>query len=120
MILSGARLSRFFPAAVVCTLAGALLTMSAPSMAASGNVTLDWTPPTLNSDGSVFTDLAGYYLQFGRTPYQLTQAIKLTNPGLTSYVVENLAAGTWYFTISSITSNGIQSFESAVVSTTIR
>jgi hypothetical protein len=84
-----------------------------------GNVTLDWTPPTENTDDSVLTNLAGYKVHYGTSPGNLTQVDKLTNPGLTSFVVENLPAGTWYFAISSYSTNGTESSNSGVVSTAV-
>jgi hypothetical protein len=85
----------------------------------AGNAALDWTPPTENTDGSVLKDLAGYNVHYGRSPDQLTQVDKLVNPGLTSYVVENLSTGKWYFAISSYATNGTESSNSGVISTTI-
>jgi hypothetical protein len=85
----------------------------------AGNAALDWTAPTENTDGSVLTDLAGYNVHYGTSPDNLTQVDKLTNPGLTSYVVENLSTGKWYFAISSYATNGTESSNSGVVSTTI-
>jgi len=85
----------------------------------AGNAALDWTPPTENSDGSVLTNLAGYNVRYGTNPDQLTQVVKLANPGLTSYVVDNLSTGTWYFAITSYAANGTESSNSGVVSTTI-
>jgi hypothetical protein len=85
----------------------------------AGNATLDWTPPTENSDGSVLTNLAGYNVHYGTSPDKLTQVEKLTNPGLTSYVMDNLSAGTWYFAVSSYSANGTESSNSGVVSTAI-
>jgi hypothetical protein len=85
----------------------------------AGNATLDWTPPTENNDGSVLTNLAGYNVHYGTSPDSLTQVVKLANPGLTSYVVDNLATGKWYFAISSYAADGTESFNSGVVSTTI-
>ena len=85
----------------------------------AGNAALDWTAPTENTDGSVLSNLAGYEVHYGTNPQQLTQVEKITNPGLTSYVVDNLSAGTWYFSVSSYSTNGTESSSSAVVSTTI-
>jgi hypothetical protein len=85
----------------------------------AGNAALDWMPPTENTDGSVLTNLAGYNVHYGTSPDKLTHVDKLTNPGLTSYVVDNLSAGTWYFTISSYSANGTESSNSGVVSTAI-
>jgi hypothetical protein len=93
-------------------------TISVNQMSA-GNATLDWIPPTENTDGSVLANLAGYNVRYGTSSDQLTQVIKLANPGLTSYVVDNLTTGTWYFAITSYAANGVESSKSGVVSTTI-
>jgi hypothetical protein len=85
----------------------------------AGNATLDWTPPTENSDGSVLTNLAGYNIHYGTSPDNLTQVVRLANPGLASYVVDNLSAGKWYFAVTSYVANGAESSNSGVVSTTI-
>jgi hypothetical protein len=101
--------------------AGAVLptfTIAVNQMSA-GNAALDWTAPTENADGSVLTNLAGYKVHYGTSPDQLTQVEKLSNPGLTSYVVDNLSAGTWYFSVSSYSANGTESSSSGVVSTAI-
>jgi hypothetical protein len=85
----------------------------------AGNATLDWTAPTENTDGSVLTNLAGYKVHYGNNRDHLTQTIKVTNPGLTAYVVEDLSPGTWYFTVTSYASDGTESVDSAVISTKI-
>jgi hypothetical protein len=85
----------------------------------AGNAALDWTPPTENTDGSVLTNLAGYEVHYGTSPDKLTQIVKLANPGLTSYVVDNLTTGTWYFAVTSYAASGTESSNSGVVSTTI-
>jgi hypothetical protein len=85
----------------------------------TGNVTLDWTAPTENTDGTVLTNLAGFRVHYGAAPNQLTQTVMVTNPGLTSYVVDNLAPGTWYFAVSSYTAAGTESVVSGVVSTNV-
>ena len=36
-----------------------------PPPAGSGSATLDWTPVTQNTDGTVLTDLAGYKVYYG-------------------------------------------------------
>jgi hypothetical protein len=76
-------------------------------------------PPTENSDGSVLTNLAGYTVYYGTEPGNLTQSVKVTNPGLATYTMTNLPSGTWYFTVTSYSSTGIESARSGVVSATI-
>jgi len=85
----------------------------------SGVATLDWLPPTQNSDGSVLTNLAGYTVYYGTSPSNLSQSVKVTNPGLTAYSVTNLTSGTWYFAVTSYSADGIESARTSTVSTTI-
>jgi hypothetical protein len=85
----------------------------------NGVATLDWLPPTENSDGSALTNLAGYTVYYGTSPESLTQSIKVTNPGLTAYSVTDLPSGTWYFAVTSYSSTGVESTRTGTVSTTI-
>jgi hypothetical protein len=83
---------------------------------ASGVVTLSWTPPTQNEDGSALQDLAGYRIYAGTDPDSLSRVIVLGNPGLTRYVVENLTPATWHFAMTSFNRDGQESRRSATVS----
>jgi hypothetical protein len=83
---------------------------------ALGSVTLSWMPPTQNADGSALTDLAGYRIYYGRSASVQDQMISLSNPGLTRYVIENLSPATWYFSMSSLNSSGVESNRSATAS----
>jgi hypothetical protein len=85
----------------------------------NGNVSLSWVAPSENTDGTPLTDLSGYVIHYGSAPMSFTNSITITNPGLTRYVVENLPAGTYYFSVTAITSSGSQSGYSAEASTTI-
>lgn len=87
---------------------------------ASGSATLSWTPPTQNTDGSPLTNLAGYRVYWGNAVGNYTSSAALDNPGLTSYVVENLAPGTYYFVVSARSSAGAESVMSNAASKTIR
>jgi hypothetical protein len=84
----------------------------------NGTATLDWTPPTENTDGTALTNLAGYHLHYGMTADSLTQSVQLANAGLTRYALGNLSSGTWYFRISAYTTTGVESAVSPVVSDT--
>jgi Putative Ig domain len=85
----------------------------------SGSATLAWVPPTTNTNGTPLTDLAGYVISYGTSPNALTETIKVTSATATGYTVQNLAAGTWYFTVAAYTSEGTQSAPSDTASTTI-
>ncbi len=74
-----------------------------------GSVTLDWTPPTENEDGSDLSDLDGYKIYWGTTPGSYPNSVTLENEGLTSYVVDNLAPGTYEFVATSFNTARVES-----------
>ncbi len=85
----------------------------------NGTALLSWTPPTENTDGSALTDLAGYRIYFGTASNSYTETVSIDNPGLTSYQIDNLTAGDWYFAITAVNSSDIESSHSDEVSKTI-
>jgi hypothetical protein len=70
---------------------------------------LSWTAPTLNTDGTPLSNLAGYKIRYGRGPAELTETLLIPTPGVTSAQVENLASGTWYFGVISYSTDGVES-----------
>jgi hypothetical protein len=86
---------------------------------ANGSATVSWTPPTQNTNGSTLTNLAGYHIEYGTSASALTQSVQVANPGLTSYLVSNLAPGTYYFAVAAYNSGGEQSSLSNVGSKTV-
>jgi hypothetical protein len=95
------------------------VTGAPPVTTVNGVATLDWQPPTQNSDGSALTNLAGYTVYYGTSPDSLSKSVKVTNPGLTAYSVTGLSAGTWYFAVTSYSADGVESTRTATVSTKI-
>lgn len=87
--------------------------------ASSGSVTLNWVPPTENVDGTPLTNLAGYHIHYGAVSGQYTQTILISNPGIATYVVQDLAPGKYYFSVAAINSQGTESPLSSEVSTTV-
>jgi hypothetical protein len=85
-----------------------------------GTATVKWTAPTKNTDGSAITNLAGYVVSYGMSTNALSQTVSITNPATTSYTVQNLGQGTWYFAVTATASDGTQSALSTVVSKTIQ
>jgi len=76
---------------------------------ALGSVTLTWTPPTQNTDGSPLTDLAGYRIYWGNGGGVYPQSVTINNPGVSSYVVENLPPGDYEFVATALNSAGVES-----------
>jgi len=83
------------------------------------SVTLSWSAPTQNEDGSPLTDLAGYRVHYGTSASSLGKQVEVRDPATTRAVVQNLARGTWYFAISAYTQTGTESSRSNVVSKVI-
>jgi hypothetical protein len=104
---------------VTTSLAAFSISVSA-SGSGSGSATLSWTAPTRNTDGSTLSNLAGYRIAYGTSSSSLSRTIQVTNPGLTTYVVQNLSPGTYYFAVRSYSSTGVESSNSSVASKTIR
>ena len=75
----------------------------------TGSVTLSWEAPTTRADGSPLANLAGYNIYYGRMSGVYDYEINIDNPGVTTYVVEGLTPGTWYFVLTSYDSDGIES-----------
>lgn len=90
-----------------------------PASNTSGTVTLSWEAPTENSDGSALVDLKGYKVHYGAASKRYSDTIKVSNAGLTTYVVQNLPAGTYYFAVSAYDSAGRESRLSGEVSTQV-
>jgi hypothetical protein len=84
----------------------------------TGSVSLKWTPPTEREDGSAIGTISSYRIYYSRNTAQLDQNVTVS-AGVTSYQIDNLEQGTWYFAITVTTSDGLESAKSATVSKTI-
>jgi len=86
---------------------------------ATGSVTLAWQEAMLRTDGTPLTNLAGYRIYFGTASGAYANRITIANPGLSTYVVDNLPSGTYYFVMTEYDAAGNESAYSAQVSRTI-
>lgn len=84
-----------------------------------GTATLSWEAPTTTTTGASLTNLAGYRIYYGISEDDLSQTIQLAGVGLQTYVIDNLGQGTWYFAVRAVTSAGVESGLSNIVSKTI-
>ncbi len=92
-------------------------TRSALPGPSTSSASLDWAAPTTNTNGSALTNLGGYKIYYGTSSSRLSSTITISNPGLLTYVVEGLPIGTtYYFAIVAVTTGGVESADSAVVS----
>lgn len=83
---------------------------------AVSTVTIDWTPPTENTDGTTLENLAGYKIHYGTASKRYTRTITVGNPGLVRYVISSLSPGTYYFSVTAYNSTGTESPLSSEVS----
>jgi hypothetical protein len=84
------------------------LTQSPPPATVAA-VNLAWSAPTENSDGTPLTDLKGYKIHYGTQSQNYTGSISVDNPTVTTYLVESLPAGTYYFAVTAYNSVGAES-----------
>jgi ABC-type glycerol-3-phosphate transport system substrate-binding protein len=92
---------------------------SSPSAATADSVTLSWSAPTENTNGTALTNLSGYIIYYGTSAGAMTQTINVNTVGMLTYVVGNLSPGSWYFQIVAVNSAGEQSNPSSTVSASI-
>jgi hypothetical protein len=101
-------------------LSTSLPTFSIDAVSASlGSVTLSWTPPTMNEDGTVLTDLASYKIYYGVAAGNYPSQVRIDNPGISTYVVDNLAPNTYYFVSTAINASGVESSYSNMATKTV-
>ena len=79
-------------------------------------ITLHWNPPTENVDGSPLTDLAGYIIYYGFRSGRYSYSVRAANPGLSTYTVDGLVPGVYYFAAAAYTHSGIESRLSGEIS----
>ena len=104
----------------VTSLPNFTITVAAASgTSTSKSVSLAWTPPTQNSDGSSLTDLKGYKIHYGNESQNYTSTVSVDNPGLSRYVIESLPAGTLYIAMTAYNASGAESPFSKEVTVTL-
>jgi hypothetical protein len=89
------------------------------SGAQTDSVSLSWSAPTENTNGTPVTGLGGYHIHYGTSAGGLTAEIVVPGASTTSYEISNLTSGTYYFSISAYNSMGEESPPSAEASATI-
>ena len=73
------------------------------------SVMLNWQPPQENTDGTLLTDLTGYRIYYLDLNGQYKRLEELSNPGLSSYMLEDLVPGAWSFAMTALNNAGIES-----------
>ncbi|MDT8317287.1 MAG: invasin domain 3-containing protein [bacterium] len=86
----------------------------------AGQIFLNWSTPTLNSDGSPLTDRAGYNVYMGTAAGFDSTAVAPSNAslipdGTTFFNVTGLASGTYYFVVKTVDNSALLSAASTEV-----
>lgn len=76
---------------------------------ATTSTTLSWSAPTLNDDGTALTDLSGYVIYYGTSSRNYSNEIRIDNPSVTTYQIDNLSPNTYYFAATAVSSSGGES-----------
>jgi hypothetical protein len=85
----------------------------------SSSITLTWTPPSRNTDGTALTDLAGYVVYYSDGSGADNASIRIENPGISAFVVEGLSPGTYSVFVTAYNADGVESAYSNQVQQTI-
>jgi hypothetical protein len=83
---------------------------------ALGSATLSWESPTQRADGSPLMNLAGFKIYWGMDPDGLSNSMTIANPGLTSFMIEQLVPAKWYFVATAFDTEGLESSFSNIAS----
>lgn len=90
-------------------------------VAVDDTASISWVAPMTNIDGSPLIDLDGYRIYYGLIGEgNLTHFIDLQNEQLTSYKIEGLTSGNWFFAMTAYNTNGIESEYSEEVTKNIQ
>lgn len=86
-----------------------------------GTVTLSWTPPGTRMDGTSLSlsEIDSYRISYGTSENNLSQSATVP-AGTSSFTLEGLASGTWYFRVQVVDTSGLTSPGSELVSTEVR
>ncbi len=82
-------------------------------------VTLSWTVPTVNTDGTALVDLVGWTVRYGTDATNLSTTKLINNASTTTLTIDGLAARTYYFEVRTRNAAGVESAPSAVVKVTL-
>ena len=91
-------------------------TTTPPPTSTTGSATLTWTPPTRNTDGSTLTDLFAFKVYWGTSSGTYSNQIVINNPLAATWTINNLAVGRWYFAVTALNIDGIESVKSTEAS----
>jgi hypothetical protein len=91
-----------------------------PAAVQGGVATLTWSAVTRDAQGGELKNLAGYKVYYGTAPRALYSVVVVPDPHLTTYVVHDLAPGSWYFAVAAYTTGNVDGVRSNVVAKNVQ
>jgi hypothetical protein len=79
-----------------------------------GTAIVSWVAPTTNVDGSNLLDLAGFNVVYGTSSSLLSQIALVDDVTRSSYTVQSLPPGLWYFAVRAFNTQLVESVNSDV------
>ena len=101
--------------------AGSAVTPAHPAVgdAGRGVASLTWELPPSKVDGSPLDDLAGYRILYGRHSDDLDQSVFVGDAAATSWEIDSLGEGLWYFAVIAVNASGLEGPPTTVASKSI-
>lgn len=80
-----------------------------------------WVAPTVNNDGTAYTNPGGFRLMYGKTNTEagLDTSAYVQDPAARSWTSPTLAAGVWYFGVKAYNAQGLEGPLSNIASKTM-
>ena len=80
---------------------------------------LAWIAPTSRVDGSPLQNLAGYRIYYGTNASGLLREVQIDNPSAITWTITGLSPGNWYFVVTAVDADGLESAYSNMASKTV-
>lgn len=73
-----------------------------------GSITINWVAPLTLADGTAVSGLTGYKVYWSTVPYDPAppNSAAVSGAGTLTYTIPNLASGTYYVWVASVTAGG--------------
>ena len=98
-----------------------VIIIGADETGTTADITLSWTAPVEREDNTpiALSEIAGFKIYYGATPGQHPDNITINDGSADGYTFQNFTAGTYYFVVTTIDTDGRESQISSEVSITI-